>query len=236
MNYRLDTLGLDVLMIGLFQRIDESNMPWLLSAAKRLRDAFGTQLIDLVPSYTTLMLHFDLEQLDECEARNLVERALYNLQPEQSNTTGTRHKVPVWYDSRVGPDLPRIAQITRQSEAAIIKAHCGRDYRVFALGFAPGFGYLGLLDPALIAPRLTTPRQSVPAGSVGIAEHQTAIYPLTSPGGWNLLGRTALPLFDPGLEGYSVLQPGDQVRFLAIDRAEFLRQGGDDTPLQPPGE
>ena len=232
MNYWLETIGLDVLLIRLFHQVDESNVPWLLSATNRLRDAFGTQLIDLVPSYTTLMLHYDLERLDERKARNRVERALHNLQPEQSDTSGARHNVPVWYDARVGPDLPRIAKLRGQSEKAVIQAHCARVYRVFALGFAPGFGYLGLLDPALVAPRLTTPRQSVPAGSVAIAEHQTAIYPLASPGGWNLLGRTALQLFDPGLEGYSLLQPGDQVRFVAIDRTEFLRQGGDDTPME----
>ncbi len=231
MNYRLETIGLDVLLIRLFEQIDEANIPWLLAAANRLRATFGAQLVDLVPSYTTLMLHYDIEQLNDVQARGAVRNALANLQPEQNETSGRRHELPVWYHASVGPDLTRIAKLKGLSEQAVIAAHCGRDYRVFALGFAPGFGYLGLLDPALATPRLDTPRQRVPAGSVGIAEQQTAIYPLQSPGGWNLLGRTAVTLFDPDREGYSLLQPSDRVRFVAIDRAEFLRQGGDDTPM-----
>lgn len=232
MNYRLETVGLDVLMVRLFDRIDESNIPWLLAAAERLRHEFGSLLIDLVPSYTTLMLHYDMALLDDRSARAAAHGALRNLQPAEGEHCGSRHEIPVWYDASVGPDLARVARHRGVSEQALIQAHCGRDYRVFALGFAPGFGYLGLLDPALVTPRLASPRQRVPAGSVGIAERQTAIYPQTSPGGWNLLGRTAVTLFDAQRE-YSLLQPGDSVRFVAIERSAFVRQGGDDTPLEP---
>lgn len=233
MKYRLDTVGIDVLLVRLFERIEESNIPWLMAAASGLRGAFGDRLIDLVPSYTTLMLHYDIQQLDECDARLLVQQSLQDLQPEQNEGAGDRHELPVWYHASVGPDLARLAKLKGTTEQAVIQAHCARAYRVFALGFAPGFAYLGLLDPQLTAPRLATPRKQVPAGSVGIAERQTAIYPLQSPGGWNLLGRTAVRLFDPEREGFSLLQPGDSVRFVAIDHSEFLRQGGDDTPMEP---
>lgn len=232
MNYRLETVGLDVLLVRLFEHIEEANIPWLLGAAIRLRREFATCLIDLVPSYTTLMLHYNIEQLDEGAARQAVHRALQDLQPQEAQGEGSRHELPVWYDPSVGPDLPRIATLKGISETAVIQAHCSRDYRVFALGFAPGFGYLGLLDAELAAPRLNTPRKRVPAGSVGIAEHQTAIYPLVSPGGWNLLGRTATRLFDPARDGYSLLQPGDSVRFVPIGHGEFIRHGGDDTPME----
>ncbi len=233
MKYRLETVGIDVLLVRLFEHIDEENIPWLLAAASRLRGAFGQQLIDLVPSYTTLMLHYDIQRLDDRDARLRVQQALQDLQPEQGETAGQRHELPVWYHTSVGPDLVQLARAKGITEQALVKAHCARDYRVFALGFAPGFAYLGLLDPQLAAPRLATPRKRVPAGSVGIAEQQTAVYPSVSPGGWNLLGRTAVRLFDPARDGYSLLKPGDSVRFVAIERSEFLRQGGDDTPLEP---
>lgn len=232
MKYRLDTVAIDALLVRLFERIDEGNIPWLLAAASRLRGAFGEQLIDLVPSYTTLMLHYDIQQLDDRDARLMVRQALQDLQPEQGEASGHRHQLPVWYHTSVGPDLARLARLKGITEQAVINAHGARDYRVFALGFAPGFAYLGLLDQDLAAPRLATPRKQVPAGSVGIAEQQTAVYPSVSPGGWNLLGRTAVQLFDPVREGYSLLKPGDSVRFVAIERSEFLRQGGDDTPLE----
>ena len=112
----------------------------------------------------------------------------------------------------------------------MIEQHCSRDYPVFTLGFAPGFAYMGLVNEALASARLATPRQRVPKGSVGIAERQTAIYPLTSPGGWNLIGRCPLTLFSA--ERGSLLQPGDRVRFVSIDHAEFIRLGGDDTVME----
>ncbi len=232
MNYRLETVAIDVLLVRLFDQIDQANMPWLLAATQRLRSVFSGQLIDLVPSYTTLMLHYDMALLDERTARALIQSALQDVRPEQTDSTGTRHELPVWYDPSVGPDLQRLAQLRGVGQEAIIQTHSGRDYRVFALGFAPGFAYLGLLDPALVAPRLATPRQRVPAGSVGVAEHQTAIYPMASPGGWNLLGRTAIQLFDRHQEHASLLKPGDSVRFVPVSRDEFMRQGGDDTPVE----
>lgn len=103
---------------------------------------------------------------------------------------------------------------------------------MFALGFAPGFAFMGLVEEQLATPRLGTPRKRIAPGSVGIAERQTAAYPVTSPGGWNLLGRTPVKLFGDGIEGYSLLQPGDRVRFVPVERAEFIRLGGDDSPLE----
>lgn len=231
MKLRVEIAALDVLTLRLFDAIDEANMPWLIAAGERLREHFAGVLIDLVPSYTTLMLHYDGLQLSEADALLRVHAALDDLQPASTETQGQLHRIPVWYDPSVGPDLPRLAQLAGLSMGDVIAQHCARAYRVFALGFVPGFAYMGLVEPALAAPRLSTPRKTVPAGSVGIAERQTAVYPLVSPGGWNLLGRTATQLFDPQRDGYSLLRPGDRVRFVAIDRATFLDQGGDITPL-----
>ncbi|WP_422416928.1 5-oxoprolinase subunit PxpB [Pseudomonas sp. GZD-222] len=231
MSYRIETVAIDCLMVRLFDAIDEANMPWMLAASQRLRAVFGKQLIDLVPSYTTVMVHFDLLQLSPEQARTLVREALENLQAD-NGSGGHQHEIPVWYDLSVGPELSLLAERCQTSVADIVRRHSEREYQVFALGFAPGFAFMGLVEEALAAPRLATPRKRVAAGSVGIAERQTAAYPAVSPGGWNLIGRTPSKLFDRQRDGYSLLQPGDRVRFVAVDHATFINLGGDDTPLE----
>ncbi|PAU57983.1 5-oxoprolinase subunit B family protein [Pseudomonas indica] len=229
MTPRIEVVGIDSLILRLFDSIDEAHMPWMLAAAKRLRQAFGAALTDLVPSYTTLLVQYDLLQLDDRRARTLIDEALEGLTPEAGDA-GRCHDVPVWYDRRVGPELETLAERSGLSVAGVIETHCRHSYQVFALGFAPGFAFMGLVEPILATPRLSTPRKRVPAGSLGIADRQTAIYPQASPGGWNLIGRSPLRLFDPA-DG-SLLQPGDRVRFMPVDRAEFIRLGGDDTPFE----
>lgn len=223
MKPRIEVVAIDSLMVRLFDGIDEGNMPWILAASQRLHGAFGEHLLDLVPSYTTLMVQFDLLP---GEARALIIRALEDLQPD-TGSGGRRHEIPVWYDASVGPELPVLAARSGLSEAEVIRLHSEREYPVFALGFAPGFGFMGLVDERLASPRLSTPRKRVAAGSVGIAERQTAAYPAVSPGGWNLIGRTPVRLFDRERDGYSLLQPGDRVRFVPVSRGEFLALGGD---------
>ncbi|WMJ01454.1 5-oxoprolinase subunit PxpB [Pseudomonas chlororaphis subsp. aurantiaca] len=231
MKIRIEVVAIDCLMVRLFDAIAEANMPWMLAASERLRAAFGGQLIDLVPSYTTLMVHYDLRALSPSQARELIDMALTDLTPD-SRTGGQRHVLPVWYDLSVGPELSLLSRRSGLSVNEVIRCHSEREYQVFALGFAPGFAFMGLVDEVLAAPRLDTPRKRVAAGSVGIAERQTAAYPVVSPGGWNLIGRTPSRLFDRERDGYSLMQPGDSVRFAAVDHAEFIRLGGDDTPLE----
>jgi KipI family sensor histidine kinase inhibitor len=228
---RLEVAGIDSVILRLFEQIDESNMPWMLAASSRLRDVFGAALIDLVPSYTTLLLHYDLTCVSAAQVRQYIDQAFDGLQPADTRS-GRLHSLPTWYDRSVGPELTLLAQRSQLSEAEVIRRHSAHQYQVFALGFAPGFAFMGLVEPALAAPRLSTPRKRIAAGSVGIAERQTAVYPAVSPGGWNLLGRTPTRLFDHAIEGYSLLQPGDRVRFEPIDHAEFIRLGGDDSPLE----
>ena len=234
MTPRLETVGMDSIIVRLFDTIDESHMPWLTAADAALREAFGEALVDLVPSYTTLLIHYNVMRLTHIESWDLARQALHGLQPTQE-VQGELHVIPVWYDESVGPELPRIAQRLGIDTQELISRHCGQDYCVFALGFAPGYGFMGLVEEALATPRLKTPRQKVAAGSVGIADRQTAIYPMRSPGGWNILGRTPVALFDRGREGYSLFRPGDRVRFEAIDRETFIDQGGDPTPLEERG-
>lgn len=231
MKIRIEVVAIDCLMVRLFDAIAEANMPRMLAASERLRAAFGGQLIDLVPSYTTLMVHYDLRALSPSQARELIDMALTDLTPD-SRTGGQRHVLPVWYDLSVGPELSLLSRRSGLSVNEVIRCHSEREYQVFALGFAPGFAFMGLVDEVLAAPRLDTPRKRVAAGSVGIAERQTAAYPVVSPGGWNLIGRTPSRLFDRERDGYSLMQPGDSVRFAAVDHAEFIRLGGDDTLLE----
>ncbi|BBP77895.1 allophanate hydrolase [Pseudomonas gingeri NCPPB 3146 = LMG 5327] len=231
MRIRIEIVAIDCLMVRLFDAIDEANMPWMLAASRRLRERFGLGLIDLVPSYTTLLVHYDLRRLLAAQARQLIAEALDGLQPDTGGS-GRSHRLPTWYDPRVGPELKRLAQRSGLSVAEVIERHSRHEYQVFALGFVPGFAFMGLVEESLASPRLNTPRKRVAAGSVGIAERQTAAYPQASPGGWNLIGRTPVKLFDHSLEGYSLLQPGDRVRFEAVCHDEFIRLGGDDTPLE----
>lgn len=231
MNLRIEVVAIDCLMVRLFDAIDEANMPWMLAASLRLRQGLGAHLIDLVPSYTTLMVHYDLLSLSPGQAREIILQALTDLSPDAAQS-GRRHVLPVWYDISVGPELSLLSRRSGLSVHEVIGRHSQREYQVFALGFAPGFAFMGLVEELLAAPRIKTPRQRVAAGSVGIAERQTAAYPLQSPGGWNILGRTPAKLFDRQIDGYSLMQPGDTVRFAAIDHAEFIRLGGDDTPLE----
>ncbi|OJA07407.1 allophanate hydrolase [Halomonas sp. QHL1] len=222
---------MDALMVRLFDAIDEANMAWVIAADQALRSAFGPALIDLVPSYTTLLLHYDCQQMNHSEAFTLINQALSGLKPVDTQA-GELHDIPVWYDESVGPELPLVAKRAGLSVNELIEQHCNHDYCVFALGFAPGYGFMGLVDEALATPRLKTPRRKVAAGSVGIADRQTAIYPLLSPGGWNILGRTNVPLFEHAKRGEPLFRPGDKVRFRAISRAEFAADGGDTTPME----
>ncbi|WP_421560265.1 5-oxoprolinase subunit PxpB [Pseudomonas sivasensis] len=231
MKPRIEVVAIDCLMVRLFDAIAEANMPWMLAAAQRLREGFGAALVDLVPSYTTLMVHYDLIALSPAQARELIDHALTDLQP-QAQGSGQCHVLPVWYDLSVGPELTLLSQRSGLAVDDVICLHSAHEYQVFALGFAPGFAFMGLVDEVLASPRLSTPRKRVAAGSVGIAERQTAAYPVLSPGGWNLIGRTPAKLFDRARDGYSLMQPGDTVRFEAVSRAEFINLGGDDTPLE----
>ena len=127
--------------------------------------------------------------------------------------SGREVEVPTHYD---GPDLLETAERSKLSVAELVALHSGRVYRAFFLGFLPGFAYCGVLDPRIVAPRLVRPRERVPAGSVAIADGQTSIYPFDSPGGWRLIGRTGVRIFDSTRERPALIRPGDRVRFVAL--------------------
>jgi KipI family sensor histidine kinase inhibitor len=168
-------------------------------------------VLEVVPGMNNLTLVFDpLEADREALVRQL--QAAWNAVSDVS-APGREVDIPVQYGGEFGPDLQAVASHTGLSVREVVQRHADGEYVVFFLGFQPGFAYMGGLEEALHTPRRASPRLEVPAGSVGIGGEQTGIYPATSPGGWQLIGRTELPLFDPARRPPTLLQPGDRVRF-----------------------
>ncbi len=187
-----------------------------------VRSANWPEVVDVVPAYTSVAVFYDLARIRHAE---LAARILaLSINDSSTANIGRLHDIPCCYDR--GPDLNHVAGQLRISPAEVVSLHSGTDYTVYAIGFCPGFPYLGYLPEALRGlPRLATPRVRVPRGSVGLTGRQTGIYPLERPGGWNLIGQTPLELVDVE-SNYFPLRVGDRIRFHAIGAAEFDRFQG----------
>lgn len=227
MFWRYEVTGVDTITLHFGGAIDIALAERIQRAAQALSHRLGPRLIDMVPSYTTLLLRYNVLEDDLASLVADITDALARLpEVETSAAKGDVVEIPVYYDPSTGPDLDAVAARAGLSREQVIQKHSAEEYYVFAIGFAPGFAYLGEVPAELATPRLATPRARVPAGTLGIADTQTAIYPLQSPGGWNLIGRTPLTLFDPGRGQPSLLQAGQRVRFRPIGREEYLALGG----------
>jgi len=179
-----------------------------------------TGVRNLHPAYSSLLVVFDALQLDHRQLETTLRQYLVrssSVSPASSRTI----EIPVCYDREFGLDLEDVARRCSSTPEEIIALHCSRRYTVYFLGFVPGFAYLGDLPPGLEVPRLQTPRRVVPRGSVAIAGRQTAVYPLPTPGGWKILGRTPVAMHQPGRNPANLLRMGDQVQFLPISRQQF---------------
>ena len=172
-----------------------------------------------VPGLESLLIELDPLVVDHRGVSEALERRL--TEPIRPVAHARMRRIPVVYGGEFGPDLPEIAALTGLSEAQVVARHAAADLRVLFDGFAPGFAYLGELPPELQVPRLETPRTRTAAGSIGIAGSMTGIYPATLPGGWRIIGRTPVTLFEPHLDPPAYLLPGDPVRFEAIDAAAW---------------
>ncbi len=170
-------------------------------------------IVETVPAYATLLVHYDPLVLHYARAAEWLEEQMATVE-EAADRKPRRLEVPVRYGGEAGPDLRFVAAYHHITPAEIVRLHTGQDYTVFMMGFTPGFPYMGKLDETLATPRLDTPRTHVPAGSVGIAGAQTGIYPIDSPGGWQLIGHTSLRLFDLSATEPFLFAPGDSVRFV----------------------
>lgn len=183
-------------------------------------------LVEHVPAYTTVTIYYDPLRTTYADMHSAVEQLLSHA-PASAPLAGRTVEIPVCYGGVFGADLAYVAEHHRITVDEVIAIHSGETYRVHMLGFAPGFPYLGGMSERIATPRRDTPRLKVPAGSVGIAGSQTGVYPLETPGGWQIIGRTPLALFRPAENPPTLLSPGDLVRFRPITSEEFaaLREG-----------
>src|SRR4051812_46187318 len=188
----------------------------LADRARRLDPAVR----DAVVGYCSLTVYFDPLRVDPRDLESQLHRLAENL-PDASETGGAEIDVQVCYGGEFGPDLTDVAARAGIRETDVIALHSGRTYRVYVVGFIPGFPYMAAVDEKLALPRRATPRMRVPAGSVAIAAGQTGIYPRETPGGWHLIGRTHVKPYDRSRANPFLFKPGDRVRFHPIDRAEF---------------
>jgi KipI family sensor histidine kinase inhibitor len=196
------------------------------AASAVIETVLAGDLIDLVPSYASVLVVYDPMKTDHLSVGHRLRTALSGLS-DSEDRQGRTVVLPVYYAPESGADLEALAERAGLSIEEVIGLHSGTEYRVYAIGFAPGFAYLGQVDERIAAPRLTTPRLKVPRGAVAIADRQTAVYPAVSPGGWNLIGRCPTRMFDPRATPTMPVAVGDRVRFEAISRDSFLALGGE---------
>jgi inhibitor of KinA len=188
--------------------VQEQGMPWLR---------------DVVPALGGLALHFDAGfDGDVIEAATLLVDVCLKKGVPGGDELGRRVEVPVCYEGELAPDMAEIATRSKLPAEEVVKRHAAAEYRVLMIGFAPGHAYMGGLDAKLAVPRRATPRPEVPAGSVAIANDQTVVYPYAIAGGWNVIGRTPLVVFDAFRARPSLFMTGDRVRFVPITRAQFM--------------
>lgn len=197
----------------------------MLTAA--LEPAIGQGIIDLIPSYASLLVIYDDHVWDFYSVRQHILMTADSMAQASSNEDSKLVTLPVYYSVEAGPDLEELAQQANLTVEEVVDIHQSSTYRAYAIGFAPGFAFLGEVDERIAAPRKATPRKAVPKGAVAIADRQTAVYPSVSPGGWNLIGLCPTPMFDMEKTPPMPLTTGDRVKFEAISKEEFLRLGGE---------
>ncbi|WP_341232157.1 5-oxoprolinase subunit PxpB [uncultured Methylophaga sp.] len=225
LEFHIEHAGPDAVLIRFGDQINTDLVPIIRAATKRLQKEFQEEIRGLVPSYTTLMLCYDPRKNDFPSIQDKIQQHLANLNISPTEM-GNLVEIPVWYDPEVGPDLQHVAEYHQISIDDVIHRHSETIYQIFAIGFAPGFAYMGNVSDQLATPRLTTPRPHVAAGSVAIADQQTAVYPISTPGGWNILGRTTMKMFDRHSPKLCPVRPGDRVKFVSVSKVEFLLAGG----------
>lgn len=222
MRFDISPVGDQSLLIQFGDTIDETVNRAVTGFAKRIREQDNPAILDMIPTYNALMISYDPARMSY---QDMVLFLQHNYSEDDENGTmpiRTFH-IPVCYGGEHGPDLEFIAEHAGLSVEEVIERHSGRDYRIYMIGFMPGFAYLGGLDEAIHTPRLEKPRLEIPGGSVGIGGASTGIYPLTSPGGWQLMGMTPVKPYDPSRNPAIIYEAGDFIRFVAIDEEEYDR-------------
>jgi inhibitor of KinA len=216
----IEPLGDSALLIRLGGQINEETHRKVAAVSARLSEKPFPAMIEYVPAFTTVAVHYDPARSTFAQASALVSALLGDVAPAPLPNADPI-EIPVCYGRDLGPDLEFVAEHAKLPPDEVVRIHAGGDYRVYMIGFTPGFPFLGGLPDAIATPRRSSPRIAVPAGSVAIGGTQTGVYPIESPGGWQIIGRTRLSLFRPDLDPPTLLRTSQRVRFRPISRAEF---------------
>ena len=221
-NVKIMTAGDSSILIQFGNAIDPDINAMIAATVQLMKEQHIEGVVDIIPAFCSLLINYDPRVISYDEMKTRMEKIL-----SVEIAAGARKKkvyeIPVCYGGEFGPDLSTIAEHAGLSEQEVINIHSSTDYLIYMLGFLPGFTYLGGLDERIHTPRLANPRIRIPAGSVGIGGSQTGIYPMDSPGGWQLMGMTPVKTYDPDREVPILVEAGDYIRFIPVDRAEYDR-------------
>ncbi|HEY2151295.1 MAG TPA: 5-oxoprolinase subunit PxpB [Vicinamibacterales bacterium] len=228
--YRIVAAGDSVIVVEFEERIDPIVNDRTIACAGALQRAAISGVRDVVPTYRSVAIYFDplrtngaaLMARAEVVARAVSSRSSDSPEAIRSPAAPSPTvRIPVCYGDELGPDLADLAAFAHMDETEVVRTHVASTYRVFMVGFVPGFAYLGVVDERIAMPRRASPRLRVPAGSVAVGGVQTGVYPMETPGGWQVIGRTPVKPFDPGRADPFLMKAGDAVEFYPIERGEF---------------
>ncbi len=219
--------SVDSLIIYFGNEISQDISLKVRKAFKKISTFKDEGLIEIIPSYNSIFITYDIFKYDFITLKEKINSSItLDFLEEKEVNEEKIVTIDIYYGIEVGFDLERISNKTNLCVDEVISIHSNKLYDVYAIGFLPGFAYLGNVDKKIAMPRLSSPRKIIPKGSLAIADIQTAVYPQNSPGGWNIIGKTALDLFDKKLASLSPLTVGCKVKFNPIIKKEFLKQGG----------
>ncbi|WP_106496605.1 5-oxoprolinase subunit PxpB [Lentibacillus sp. Marseille-P4043] len=219
MDFVIKSVGDNAIIVQFEEIVSPKLNAKIKAFCRELENALQEYLMELVPGFDSVTIYYQINRITYQEICERVSRVASTIQPDLRVSSKLVH-IPVLYGDEYGPDLDRVATFNQLSIEDVIAIHRNNDYLVYMLGFLPGFPYLGGMDRKIATPRLDQPRQSVFAGAVGIAHEQTGIYPMGSPGGWNIIGKTPLTLFDQVNQEF-LLQAGSYVRFYEVSQEAF---------------
>lgn len=221
-NIKIVTAGDSSLLVEYGQEISPEINQKITATVKMMREQHIEGVVDVIPAFCSLLINYDPRVILYGELKERMER-LVRLETMAGEERRKIYEIPVCYGGEYGPDIANIAAHAGLTEQEVIDIHSSRDYLIYMLGFLPGFCYLGGLDERIHTPRLANPRIKINAGSVGIGGSQTGIYPLDSPGGWQLMGMTPVKTYDPTRPEPILVRAGEYIRFVPVDEGEYLR-------------
>ncbi len=223
---QIKVASVDSLIIYFANNISKETSSKVKASYSYLKSLNNEAFIDIIPSYSSILIVYDLLKYDFQTIKIYLEKNLKNIKATSTNTNLKLLEIDVYYAEEVGFDLQRVASLNNISIKEVINIHSSKIYDVYAIGFLPGFAYLGILDKKISTKRLKTPRKEIPKGSVAIADNQTAVYPRVSPGGWNIIGKTTFEFFNKNLKTLCEIDINTRIKFNQISQEAFLKQGG----------